>query len=164
MASNISVEIYLEEYLKSYVMIELSENDDEPVILKKNSNFRNFILPFLISKREYEHLKIVEKVSKKHNGVNLAIMLPWKRGKIDIRVKHFVSPNSERKIRKYLKSYFYLFVFGKCVQNCLCGESINNTIFSLAETYNFIEEPHYESVKRNIYRMLKNKHVPFANF
>lgn len=163
MASNRTVKVHLETYLKNYVIQELSSNQDEPVILKKNSLSVNHLMTLLISKREYEHRKIIEKELGKHLDNELQIMLPWRRGKVDIRTKQYISPHDEKKFRDFIKSSFYYHCYDlhrTVFMQTLNTHLMHKIILELAEKYGFNNDMHFESVKRKIYKVAEINERP----
>ncbi len=155
MASNITVKIHAEPYIINYVTQVCSKNKSNPIIFPRNDYFLKILLPLLISKREYDFRMITEKDSIKLPDESFDIMLPWQQGKIDIRVKHYISPKDEKDYLNFLKSYFSGFAFVEIYQNTRVKKRkwLNETIMNFGQNFGIIDDPILDTIKRKIYRM-----------
>jgi hypothetical protein len=161
MKTVITVKIRLEPYLKKYVIDILSKNHADPVIFPKGSNDISYLRTLLISKRDFDHRRIIEDDTANQNMQDhINIKLPWTRGKFDIRWKHFISPNDEKLFRANLKANFYMYAWTS--GNTRFRSSNNQIINEIAEEFGFTDEPEIEAIRRNFYRFRKSERIPFA--
>lgn len=100
MASNYTVRIHLETFLKLYITGK-SKNGVNPLVFPRNFYLVNRIFDQLISRRDYEHNKLmVNAVYDLDDYID--VRLPWQRGKNDIRNKHYLSHKHEGKLRVFI--------------------------------------------------------------
>jgi hypothetical protein len=153
MASNITVKIHLEPFLKRYLINHVSTVKTEPIRFPKNHSLLIYLFDLLISKREYEHRKIIENYI--HNYTDcLEIMLPWNKY-IDIRNKHYLSPDDEKKFKACLLEDFYFVMYRYFVSESLRNYKLVNAIVDeMAVKFEFSHELDSETIKQKIYRQI----------
>jgi hypothetical protein len=161
MPSEYTVRIHLPLFLKNYVIKVCSKNKHNPIIFEKGSRFIKLLRPLLISKREYEHRKIVEIEAVNHGLVDyIEIKLPWMGGKIDIRYKHYISPLDEKKFRQYIRDDFTYIVSKLCKDRISEGSTYREAINGIKKSLDITEDRYFKSFSNNLYRKIK-KGTPF---
>jgi hypothetical protein len=143
----------MEPFLKRYLINHVSTVKSEPIRFPKSHFHSNYLFSLLISKREYEHRRIIENYDHSFTD-SLEIMLPWNRS-IDIRYKHYLSPKDEQIFRASLNDHFYYEMHRYYLKRFwMSGKSVNAIFDEMAELFDFSHELDYEKIKQRFYRQM----------